>query len=96
MKFTDEEERDIDRWALAITMLIGTPIILILVNLGALPVWRLKMKVGDLIRLGPDYPDYIGVIVRILTEDDTGPLDVEVLIRGKLEKWEADEAEVIA
>ena len=53
------------------------------------------MKAGDLIRLGPDYPDYIGVIVRILTEDDTGPLDVEVLIRGKLEKWEADEAEVL-
>jgi hypothetical protein len=38
MKFTEEEERGIDRWALAITMLIGTPIILVLVNLGALPV----------------------------------------------------------
>ena len=54
------------------------------------------MKVGDLIRLGPDFPDYIGVIVRILTEDDTGPLDVEVLIRGKLEEWEAEEAEVLS
>jgi hypothetical protein len=54
------------------------------------------MKVGDLIRLGPDYPDYVGVIVRILTEDDYGPLDVEVLIKDKLEKWEADEAEVLS
>ena len=35
---TEQEERNIDRWALAITMLIGTPIILVLVNLGALPV----------------------------------------------------------
>ena len=39
MKFTEEEERSIDRWAIAITMLIGTPIILVLVNLGALPVF---------------------------------------------------------
>jgi len=54
------------------------------------------MKVGDLIRLGPDYPDCIGVIMQILTEDEHGPLDVEVLIRDKLEKWEADEAEVIS
>ena len=54
------------------------------------------MRVGDLIRLGPDYPDYIGVIVGILTEDDYGPLDVEVLIKGRLEKWEADEAEVVS
>jgi hypothetical protein len=38
MKFTEEEERGLDRWALAITMLIGTPIILVLVNLGVLPV----------------------------------------------------------
>jgi hypothetical protein len=35
---TEQEERSIDRWALAITMLIGTPIILALVNLGILPV----------------------------------------------------------
>ena len=53
------------------------------------------MKVGDMIRLSPDYP-HIGVIARILTEDDQGPLDVEVLIRGKLEQWETDEAEVIS
>jgi len=35
---TEQEERAIDRWALAITMLIGTPIIVALVNLGILPV----------------------------------------------------------
>ncbi len=35
---TDQEERSIDRWALAIAMLIGTPIIVALVNLGILPV----------------------------------------------------------
>ena len=35
---TEQEERRADRVALAITMLIGTPIILILVNLGILPV----------------------------------------------------------
>ena len=35
---TEQEERRADRVALAITMLIGTPIILILVNLGARPV----------------------------------------------------------
>jgi|TARA_R110002051_G_scaffold163664_3_gene234905 hypothetical protein len=35
---TEQEERRADRVALAITMLIGAPIILILVNLGALPV----------------------------------------------------------
>ena len=54
------------------------------------------MKVGDLIRLGPDESQPIGVIAKILTEDDHGPLDVEVLIGGKLEKWEADEAEVLS
>jgi len=35
---TEQEERAIDRWALAIAMLIGTPIILALVNLRILPV----------------------------------------------------------
>jgi len=35
---TAQEERAIDRWTLAITMLIGTPIIVALVNLGILPV----------------------------------------------------------
>ena len=52
------------------------------------------MKVGDMIRLSPDYP-HVGIIARILTEDDQGPLDVEVLTVGKLEQWETDEAEVI-
>jgi len=35
---TEQEERAIDRWALAITMAIGAPIIVALVNLGILPV----------------------------------------------------------
>ena len=35
---TAQEESAIDRMALAITMVIGTPIILALVNLGILPV----------------------------------------------------------
>jgi hypothetical protein len=35
---TAQEERAIDRWALAITMLIGTPIILALANVGILPI----------------------------------------------------------
>lgn len=54
------------------------------------------MKVGDLIRLGPVDSEPIGVIVQILTEDDHGPLDVKVLIGGKLESWETDEAEVLS
>ena len=53
------------------------------------------MKVGDLIRLSPAYPDYIGVITQVLTQDEHGFLDVEVLTRDGLESWEADEAEVI-
>ncbi len=53
------------------------------------------MKVGDLIRLSPAYPDYIGVITQVLREDERGFLDVEVLTRSGLESWEADEAEVI-
>ena len=53
------------------------------------------MKVGDLIRLSPAYPDYIGVITQGLYEDEHGFLDVEVLTRSGLESWEADEAEVI-
>ncbi len=54
------------------------------------------MKVGDLIRLGPSgYRDYIGVITKILSEDEHGPIDVEVLTRDGLETWETDEAEVI-
>jgi hypothetical protein len=35
---TDQEERRADRVTLALTMLVGTPIILILVHLGILPV----------------------------------------------------------
>jgi len=54
------------------------------------------VKVGDLIRLGPVDSEPIGVIVQILTEDDHGPLDVKVLIGGKLESWETDEAEVLS
>ncbi len=51
------------------------------------------MKVGDFVRLAPDYPGYIGVITRVLREDEYGPLDVEVLIKGNLESRETDEAE---
>jgi len=55
------------------------------------------VKVGDLIRLGPSgYRDYIGVITQILSEDEHGPLDVEVLTRDGLETWETDEAGVIS
>jgi predicted transcriptional regulator len=49
---------------------------------------RNKMKIGDLVRLGPTYPDRIGIITRVFSEDEQGPLDVEVLIKGKLEKRE--------
>ena len=54
------------------------------------------MQVGDLIRLSPAYPDYIGVITQVLYEDEHGFLDVEVLTRSGLESWEADEAEVVS
>ena len=35
---TEQEERAIDRMAIALTMLIGTPIILALANVGLLPI----------------------------------------------------------
>ena len=35
---TEQEERAIDRMAIALTMLIGTPIILVLANVGILPI----------------------------------------------------------
>lgn len=35
---TEQEERAIDRMAIALTMLIGTPIILALANVGILPI----------------------------------------------------------
>jgi hypothetical protein len=55
------------------------------------------VKVGDLICLCPvAYPDTIGVVTQILTRDQHGPLDVEVLSDGRIESWEADEAEVIS
>jgi len=55
------------------------------------------VKVGDLICLCPvAYPDTIGVVTQILSRDQHGPLDVKVLSRGRIEFWEADEAEVIS
>jgi|TARA_R110000824_G_scaffold229521_1_gene417181 hypothetical protein len=54
------------------------------------------VKVGDLIRLHPGKYDEIGVVVEIVCRDQYGPLDVKVLINGRVEKWEADEAEVIS
>ena len=54
------------------------------------------MKVGDLIRLHPGKYDEIGVVVEIVCQDQYGPLDVKVLTNGRIEKWEADEAEVIS
>ena len=54
------------------------------------------MKVGDLIRLHPGKYDEIGVVVEIVCQDQHGPLDVKVLTNGRIEKWEADEAEVIS
>ena len=55
------------------------------------------MKVGDLIRLCPvAYPDTIGVVTQILARDEHGPLDIEVLHNGQIDRWEADEAEVIS
>ena len=54
------------------------------------------MKVGDLICLCPvAYPDMIGVVTQILARDKHGPLDIEVLHCGQIERWEADEAKVI-
>ena len=54
------------------------------------------MQVGDLICLCPvAYPDTTGVLLKILTRDQHGPLDVDVLSDGRIETWEADEAEVI-
>jgi len=54
------------------------------------------MKVGDLICLCPvAHPEAIGVVTEILSRDQHGPLDVKVLSRGRIEFWEADEAEVI-
>ena len=55
------------------------------------------MKVGDLICLCPvAYPDTIGVVTQILARDEHGPLDIEVLHNGQIDRWEADEAEVIS
>ena len=56
------------------------------------------MKVGDLVkrRLPQWCPDSIGVITRILCEDEYRVLDVEVHIEGSREEWEADETEVIS
>jgi hypothetical protein len=54
------------------------------------------VKVGDLIKLHPGKYDEIGVVVEIVCHDRYGPLDVKVLINGRIEKWEADEAEVIS
>jgi len=53
------------------------------------------VKVGDLIRLSPAYPLEIGVVVEIVCQDQYGPLDVKVLANGRIENWEADEADVI-
>ena len=53
------------------------------------------MKVGDLIRVAPDYPDHIGLVVEIIYRDQYGPLEIKVLTNGRIEKWETDEAEVI-
>jgi hypothetical protein len=55
------------------------------------------MKVGDLVCLCPiSYPDTLGVVTEILTQDQDGPLDIEVLHNGQIERWEADEAEVLS
>jgi hypothetical protein len=56
------------------------------------------MKVGDLVkrRLPQWCPDSIGVITAILCKDEYRVLDVEVLIKGAREEWEADEMEVIS
>jgi hypothetical protein len=54
------------------------------------------MQVGDLICMCPfAYPDRIGVVTQILARDEHGPLDIEVMHNGQIERWEADEAEVI-
>jgi hypothetical protein len=56
-----------------------------------------SMKVGDLVCLCPTaHPDTIGVVTEILTRDQDGPLDIEVLYKGQIEWWEADEAEVLS
>jgi hypothetical protein len=54
------------------------------------------VKVGDLIRLHPGKYDQIGVVVEIVCQNQHGPLDVKVLVNGRIEKWEADFAEVIS
>jgi hypothetical protein len=36
------------------------------------------------------------VVTEILTRDQDGPLDIEVLYKGQIEWWEADEAEVLS
>ena len=56
------------------------------------------MKVGDLVCLCPfAYPDTIGVVTEILVRDRRGDtLEIEVLHNGRLQWWEADEAEVIS
>jgi len=46
------------------------------------------MKIGDMVRLGPDYPDRVGIITKILTENEHGPLEVEVMIKARPKWWE--------